>query len=43
MGFFDKIKKIGIFNGFSQLDDDFYEELEESRSEERRVGKECRL
>ena len=26
MGFFDKIKKIGIFNGFSQLDDDFYEE-----------------
>ena len=22
MGFFDKIKKIGIFNGFSQLDDD---------------------
>ena len=30
MGFFDKIKKIGIFNGFSQLDDDFYDELEES-------------
>ena len=30
MGFFDKIKKIGIFNGFSKLDDDFYEELEES-------------
>ena len=30
MGFFDKIKKIGIFNGFSQLDDEFYEELEES-------------
>ena len=30
MGFFDKIKKIGIFNGFSQLDDDFYEDLEES-------------
>ncbi len=31
MGFFDKIKKIGIFGGlFSQLDDDFYEELEES-------------
>ena len=30
MGFFDKIRKIGIFNGFSQLDDDFYEELEES-------------
>jgi len=30
MGLFDKIKKIGIFNGFSQLDDDFYEELEES-------------
>ncbi len=30
MGFFDKIRKIGIFNGFSQLDDDFYDELEES-------------
>ena len=30
MGFFDKIKKIGIFNGFSQLDDDFYDEREES-------------
>ena len=30
MGFFDKVKKIGIFNGFSQLDDDFYDELEES-------------
>ena len=30
MGFFDRIKKIGIFNGFSQLDDDFYDELEES-------------
>lgn len=30
MVFFDKIKKIGIFNGFSQLDDDFYDELEES-------------
>ena len=30
MGFFDKIKKIGIFNGVSQLDDDFYDELEES-------------
>jgi len=30
MGFFDKIKKIGIFNGFSKLDDDFYDELEES-------------
>ena len=30
MGFFDKIKKSGIFNGFSQLDDDFYDELEES-------------
>ena len=30
MGFFDKIKKIGIFNGFSELNDDFYEELEES-------------
>ncbi len=31
MGFFDKIKKLSIFNGlFSQLDDDFYDELEES-------------
>ena len=30
MGFFDKVKKIGIFNGFSELNDDFYEELEES-------------
>ena len=30
MGFFDRIKKIGIFNGFSQLDDEFYDELEES-------------
>ena len=30
MGFFDKIKKISIFSGFSQLDDDFYDELEES-------------
>ena len=30
MGFFSKIKKIGIFNGFSQLDDDFYDELEEA-------------
>ncbi len=30
MGLFDKIKKIGIFNGFSKLDDDFYDELEES-------------
>lgn len=30
MGFFDRIKKIGIFSGFSQLDDDFYDGLEES-------------
>ncbi|MCD8354463.1 MAG: signal recognition particle-docking protein FtsY [Clostridiales bacterium] len=30
MGFFDKIKKIGIFSGFSKLTDDFYDELEES-------------
>ncbi len=30
MGLFDRIKKIGIFNGFSQLDDDFYDELEEA-------------
>lgn len=30
MGFFDKIKKLGIFSGFTKLDDDFYDELEES-------------
>ena len=30
MGFFDKIKKIGIFNGFSQLTDEFYDELAEA-------------
>ncbi|NLF34727.1 MAG: signal recognition particle-docking protein FtsY [Clostridiales bacterium] len=30
MGLFDKIKKIGIFSAFSQLDDEFYEELEET-------------
>jgi len=30
MGFFDRIKKIGIFSGFSELNDDFYDELEES-------------
>ena len=30
MGFFDRIKKIGIFNGFSELTDDFYDELEEA-------------
>ena len=30
MVFFDKIKKIGIFSGFSKLDDSFYDELEES-------------
>jgi len=31
MGFFDKLKKIGIFSGFgSELTDDFYDELEES-------------
>jgi fused signal recognition particle receptor len=30
MGFFDKIKKIGIFSGFSELTDDFYDELEEA-------------
>lgn len=29
MGFFDKIKKLNIFSGFSSIDDDFYEELEE--------------
>ena len=30
MGFFDKIKKIGIFSGFSELNEEFYEELEEA-------------
>ena len=30
MGFFDKIKKIGIFSAFSSIDEDFYDELEES-------------
>jgi fused signal recognition particle receptor len=30
MGLFDKIKKIGIFSGFSQLTDEFYDELEEA-------------
>ena len=30
MGLFSRIKKLPIFNGFSQLDDDFYEELEET-------------
>ena len=30
MGFFDKIRKIGIFSGFSELNDDFYDELEEA-------------
>ncbi len=30
MGFFDRIKKIGIFAGASELDDDFYDSLEES-------------
>ena len=30
MGFFDRIKKIGIFSGFSELNDDFYDELEEA-------------
>lgn len=30
MGFFDKIKKIGIFAAFSSVSDDFYDELEES-------------
>ena len=30
MGFFDKIKKLNIFAGFSAIDDDFYDELEES-------------
>ena len=30
MGLFDKIKKIGIFKGFSKLDDEFYDNLEDS-------------
>lgn len=30
MGLFDKIKKIGLFKGFSKLDDDFYDNLEEA-------------
>ena len=30
MGFFDKIKKLNIFSGFSAIDDDFYDDLEES-------------
>ncbi len=30
MGFFDKIKKLAIFNLFSELTDDFYDELEET-------------
>ena len=29
MGFFDKIKKLNLFSGFSAIDDDFYDELEE--------------
>ncbi|MGM9537965.1 MAG: signal recognition particle-docking protein FtsY [Candidatus Onthomonas sp.] len=30
MGFFDKLKKINIFNNYTKLTDDFYDELEES-------------
>ena len=30
MGFFDKIKKIGIFSAFTKLDDEFFDELEEA-------------
>ncbi|MCD8211772.1 MAG: signal recognition particle-docking protein FtsY [Oscillospiraceae bacterium] len=30
MGIFDRMKKIGIFSGSSQLDDEFYDDLEES-------------
>ena len=30
MGFFDKLKKINIFNTYTKLTDDFYDELEES-------------
>ncbi len=29
MGMFERLRKISIFSGFSQLNDDFYEELEE--------------
>ena len=30
MGFFDKLKKLSIFNTYKELDDDFYDELEEA-------------
>lgn len=30
MGFFDKIKKLSIFSSFTSIDEEFYEELEES-------------
>ena len=30
MGLFDKIKKIGIFKGFTKLDEEFYDNLEEA-------------
>lgn len=30
MGLFDKVKKLSIFSGFFTIDDEFYEELEES-------------
>ncbi|MCD8047243.1 MAG: signal recognition particle-docking protein FtsY [Clostridiales bacterium] len=30
MGFFDKLKKINIFNTYTKLSDDFYDELEEA-------------
>ncbi len=30
MGFFDKLKRINIFNSYTKLDDTFYDELEES-------------
>ncbi len=30
MGFFDKLKRINIFNTYTKLDDSFYDELEES-------------
>ncbi len=30
MGFFDKIKKLAIFSGFTKLTDEFFDELEES-------------
>ena len=30
MGLFDKIKKLSVFSGFFSIDEDFFDELEES-------------